>query len=82
MTHVRLTGNAAHFIPNWFPVGAGAESGLKTRAKPEIWSDNATFLATANGLEIQAAKLEAVADGGDLMAVSGRRARTGLRHEP
>ena len=27
----------------WFPQGSGTETGIKTAAKPEIWSDGGTF---------------------------------------
>jgi cytochrome c556 len=33
----------ADMIAHWFPKGSGIESGIKTGAKPEIWSDPATF---------------------------------------
>lgn len=33
----------ADLMANWFPKGSGTESGIKTGAKPEIWSDPATF---------------------------------------
>jgi len=60
----------AHQIPSWFPVGTGAESGVKTRAKPEIWSDAAGFAAAAKNLETQSAALAAIAASGDLVAIS------------
>jgi len=56
-------------IPTWFPAGSGPESGVKTRAKPEIWSDKAGFAAAAKGLEAESAKLETIARAGDLEAV-------------
>ena len=33
----------ADLMANWFPKGSGTESGIKTGAKPEIWSDADTF---------------------------------------
>lgn len=33
----------ADLISAWFPKGTGVEAGIKTGAKPEIWSDAATF---------------------------------------
>lgn len=33
----------ADLMGDWFPKGTGPESGIKTGAKPEIWSDAATF---------------------------------------
>ena len=38
----RLKTHAAQ-VPTWFPKGSGAESGAKTAAKAEIWSDAAGF---------------------------------------
>ena len=37
---------AAGAIGNWFPAGTGPDSGVKTDAKPEVWTDSAGF-ATA-----------------------------------
>lgn len=34
----------AALLPKYFPKGSGSESGIKTRAKPEIWKDNAAFV--------------------------------------
>jgi cytochrome c556 len=31
--------------PTWFPAGSGPEAGVKTAAKPQIWSDAAGFAA-------------------------------------
>lgn len=33
-------------IRSWFPPGSGPQSGLKTHAKPEIWTDASGFAAT------------------------------------
>jgi len=37
---------AAGAIDKWFPAGTGPDSGIKTDAKPEVWTDPAGF-ATA-----------------------------------
>jgi cytochrome c556 len=48
----------------WFPAGSGAESGVKTAAKAEIWSQPAVFLkweddlAAAIALLVKAAKAQ------------------------
>ena len=52
-------------IPNWFPKGTGPESGVKTRAKAEIWTDWATFAASAKSLNAESAKLETIANSDD-----------------
>ena len=37
----------AHAVPGMFPAGSGAEAGVPTHARPEIWSDRAGFEAKA-----------------------------------
>ena len=37
--------HAAGAIGKWFPVGTGPDSGLRTDAKPEVWTDAAGFAA-------------------------------------
>ena len=56
-------------VSTWFPKGTGPESGVKTDARAEIWSDPAGFAAAARRLEPEAAKLEALARAGDLAGV-------------
>jgi cytochrome c556 len=51
--------------PSWFPAGTGAETGIKTAAKAEIWTDQPGFTAAAKKLETEAAKLEQLASAGD-----------------
>ena len=58
-------------LPSWFPKGSGAESGFKTDAKPEVWSDPAGFAAAANRLQVEASKLNQLAQAGDMTAVKG-----------
>jgi cytochrome c556 len=50
-------------VPSLFP--PGSETGRKTRAKPEIWSDNATFRRDAEDLSVQADKLAQFAAAND-----------------
>ena len=58
-------------IPSWFPLGSGTESGAKTTARPEIWTDRQGFvekaaasLAAARGLStsVRTGNLEAIRD--------------------
>jgi cytochrome c556 len=56
-------------IPSWFPAGSGPEAGVKTAAKPDIWTHPADFKAAAAGLASEAHKFDAVAAGGDLSAI-------------
>ena len=45
-----------------FPAGSGTESGAKTAAKPEIWSNPGDFQAKAQALADETAKLAAAGD--------------------
>ena len=67
----------AHKIPRWFPTGSGAESGFKTAARPEIWTDPAKFAAAAKGLQVESAKLEVVAKAGNVDAIKAQVRATG-----
>jgi cytochrome c556 len=56
-------------IPGWFPAGSGPESGGKTHAKAEIWSDAAGFQAALKPLAPAVAKLNVAAKAGDKAAL-------------
>ncbi|WP_374569637.1 cytochrome c [Phenylobacterium sp.] len=64
-------------VPTWFPKGSGVESGAKTRALPEVWSDAAGFAAAERNLQTEAAKLDKVASSGDLAALRAQVKATG-----
>jgi cytochrome c556 len=53
-------------LPTWFPKGSGVESGMKTDAKAEVWTDAAGFAAAANRLQVETSKLQALGAAGDL----------------
>jgi len=59
----------AEALPSWFPKGSGPETGLKTAAKADIWTDAEGFDAAATVLQTETVKLEQVAMGGDLDAI-------------
>ena len=61
----------ANAMVNWFPAGSGTEAGVKTLAKPEIWSDPATFTAARQKLVDEAAKFALLANSGDMAAIGG-----------
>ncbi len=67
-----LTANAtklkvsAAALPSWFPKGSGPESGVKTDAKAEVWSDAAGFAAAANKFQAEASTLQQLAAAGDV----------------
>lgn len=46
----------------WFPAGTGPESGIKTEAKANIWTERATFDAAVAKLQEESGKLAAVTD--------------------
>ncbi|MGZ8282643.1 MAG: c-type cytochrome [Allosphingosinicella sp.] len=56
-------------ILTWFPEGSGPETGRRTRAKNEIWSDAATFRQRAQAFEAESARFNQVAQGGNLDAI-------------
>ncbi|RAK50696.1 c-type cytochrome [Phenylobacterium deserti] len=64
-------------VPTWFPKGSGPEAGVKTNAKPEVWSDAAGFSAAANRAGAEAAKLRQVSLGGDFDAIRAQARATG-----
>lgn len=64
-------------LPTWFPKGSGPEAGVKTAAKPQIWSDPAGFAAAAGRLKTESAKLQQFAAAGDLTAIKTQFAATG-----
>lgn len=57
--HSAAIARQAPLIKTWFPKGSGPESGIKTDAKAEIWTDMATFLTLAANLEAESKKLVA-----------------------
>lgn len=59
-----------------FPKGSGPESGVKTRAKPAIWKDYASFSKLQKDMVASANTLSAAATARDVAALS--KARTAL----
>lgn len=62
---------SSNAMVNWFPAGTGPETGVKTAAKPEIWSDTADFTAKRQKLVEETTKFAALAESGDLAAIGG-----------
>jgi cytochrome c556 len=56
-------------IPTWFPKGTGPEAGVKTAAKPEIWTNPTGFAQAASGFAAEAHKFDGVAQGGNVDAI-------------
>ena len=63
-----LAGHARNVL-TWFPHGTGAEAGVRTRAKPEIWSDPRGFRVAGANLLVAARGLDAAARRGDVEGV-------------
>ena len=61
--------DAAVQLPSWFPKGSGPESGAKTRAKPELWTNSALFATNARNLRTEAEKLRKLSAGDDVDAM-------------
>ena len=66
-SHVIVT--FAPQLLRWFPPGTGPEAGVRTRALPEIWSDNLNFRRAGAILLVAARNLDAAAQRGDLDAI-------------
>ena len=60
-----------------FPAGSGPLSGIKTRAKAEIWNDNASFRQLMSDLLASATTLQQAAEAGDLSAIAAARSKVG-----
>lgn len=66
--HSALIAGFGPQVLTWFPEGSGPEAG-KTRAKSEIWSDQATFRAAAQRFQQSSAAFDQTAKGGDVEAI-------------
>ena len=64
-----LLADRATQVLRWFPHGTGPEAGVRTRAKPEIWSNHQGFLNAGAVLLVTARQLNAAAVAGDLARI-------------
>jgi len=64
-------------LPTWFPKGTGPEAGVKTAAKPEIWTQPDDFKAAADKLAPEVDMLAEVVTGGDKGAIFTQLQATG-----
>jgi cytochrome c556 len=62
---------------SWFPKGSGPEAGVKTGAKPVIWTDPQGFAAAIQKLQSETGKLQQVAAAGDISAIKAQAQATG-----
>jgi cytochrome c556 len=70
--------NASKAQYGWFPAGSGAEAGVKTAAKPEIWTQAAKFKAAQNAFAAQAQSFQRAAAGGNIDAMRAEAKKLGL----
>ncbi len=70
--HARGIHEMSKLLPGLFPEGTGRDNYPETRALPALWNDRAKFEASAKDLQVQSAKLAAVAEGGDLAAIGAQ----------
>lgn len=67
--HAAAIAEFAPQVPSLFPPGTGPETGHRTRAKAEIWSDRPTFDQRAAAFRAEAARFNQAAQTGDVAAV-------------
>ena len=76
--HSALIARHAPQLLRWFPPGSGAEAGVRTRARPEIWTARAGFTRAGAGLVVAARDMDVAARRGDFAAI--RPAAAALAH--
>jgi cytochrome c556 len=59
---------AAGAIDKWFPAGTGPDSGVKTDAKPEVWTDTARFATAREAFVREANKWAQIGNSTDVSA--------------
>lgn len=74
---VKTVERAGAQIPRWFPKGSGPETGVKTAAKAEIWTDSSTFKARTLAFSGEASKLRKAIAGTDINAIREQQKATG-----
>ncbi|MBX3562288.1 MAG: cytochrome c [Sphingomonas sp.] len=67
--NARRLADLAPQILTWFPAGSGPESGIRTRARPEIWTDQEGFGEAAARFVATSQEFSTIAGGGDLDAI-------------
>jgi cytochrome c556 len=64
-------------IDTWFPKGSGPDSKFETDAKAEIWADPAGFATAAKALQVEAPKLQQLANANDAAGVKAQAGKLG-----
>jgi cytochrome c556 len=73
----RTIQNMARAQYTLFPAGTGAEAGVKTKAKPEIWSQAARFRAAQDAFAAQAGAFDRAVRSGNMDAVRAETRKLG-----
>jgi len=63
--------SAGEQLPSWFPAGSGPDVHARSRAKAEIWSDNAGFSRVHANFLQQAQSFQRLAEAGDVEQMRG-----------
>ena len=74
----RDVASRARVAANLVPRGTGPESGVKTRAKAEIWARSAEFVQLQRNMITAADALDAVAKAGNVAALPGAVQAVGM----
>lgn len=69
--------SAGRGIYGWFPRGSGPQPGVKTAARPEIWTRPAEFRAAQDAFVRESQAFQRVAAGSDLGAIRAAARRLG-----
>jgi cytochrome c556 len=77
-TNADLIAGFAPDLINWFPAGTGMESGVKTAAKAEVWSQPDQFKAAHERFVAESAKFQTTVATGDLAAIGAGVEELGL----
>lgn len=72
-----LVPKEAQGMADWFPEGTGPESGVETEALPVIWENKSDFDDKVGAMQDAAARLNTVAQGGDVAAIATAFQTTG-----
>ncbi|MGE0179218.1 MAG: cytochrome c [Sphingomonas sp.] len=67
--HSATIARLAPNVSGWFPAGTGPETGLRTRAKAEIWTSPQDFRTGSVNLVVAARRMEQAAAGSDMAAI-------------
>ena len=67
--HAAAIAAQAPKVPGWFGPGTAAVPGVKTAARPEIWTQTPAFRKAAAELDVQAQRTLALANAGDMAAL-------------